>query len=250
MSPPAPSSEQRNRLGRIVAGVRPMLAIAMGVLVWVAAIGAGTAGFSAQVTTEPWDILREEVLGFAVAFTVAGTITGLAASATSGPRRWTIAFGAISLVLLAASVAILRWWIFRSTAPNVGWGQSVWSSAVGSMEAGFMLGAITGLVITGLVLVAAVVERHTARWQFGLIVAVAVAGLGLGVLPAVMSHLSDLIVLYSGPHYRYLYDKLISGAPIGAGTGGLVGAVVVGMIARLFAAAEQRIGRQPGESAP
>jgi hypothetical protein len=236
MSPLVPSSEQRNRLGRIVAGLRSILAIGLGVLVWVIAIGLGTAGFSAQMTTEPFDILRGGVLGFAAGFAVAGTITGLVASATSGHRRWTIGFGLISPVVFAASMAILRWWIIRSK-PNVAWGVSTWHYAAWRMRLGLMPGIVSGLVLSGLVLVAAVVERHTKRWQFGLIVAVTVAVLGLGVLPVAMSHTTDPIVLYVAPNDRYFFDRSMA---IGAGTGALSGAVVIGMIARLFAAAGQR----------
>jgi hypothetical protein len=249
MAMPVSVPGEKTRLGMAAAMIRPTFAIVLGVLAWFIVIGVATAGFAAQVTRHDFEILGEEVLGFAAAFAVAGTIAGFVASATSGHRRWTIAFGAISPALLAASPAIFRWWIFRVTAPNVAWGERVWASAVGSMEAGSMVGLIAGLVISGLVVVAAVVERRTTSWQFGLIVAVAVAVLGLVGLPMMMPYVFEWLKWYAGPNYRYMYDRLISGAAIGAGTGAPMGAVVVGMIARWFAAAGQGRGRQAVQAA-
>jgi hypothetical protein len=244
---PVPGEKRRLRMA--AAMIRPALAIVLGVLAWFIVIAVSIAGFAAQVTRHDFELLGEEVLGFAAAFAVAGTIAGFVASATSGHRRWTIAFGAISPVLLAASLAILRWWIFRFTAPNVDWGEWEWRSAVGIVATGSKVGIISGLVISGLVLVSAVVERRTARWQFGLIVALAIAVLGSVGLPMMMPYVLDLIVMYAGPNYHYMYDRVISGAAIGAGTGALIGAVVVGMIARWFGAAGQGRGRQPAQAA-
>jgi hypothetical protein len=238
---------EQSRHGVITARIQSALAIALGVLVWLVVIGAGTAGFSAQVTVQPFDILRREVLGFTVAFVIAGTITGLVASATAGHRRWTVAFATISLLVIAGSVAILRWCVFHVTAPNTDWGRHEWNSAIGIMETSSMLGIAAGLVISGLVLLAAAVERRMARWQFGVLVAISVAVLGNGVLPIATSRISDLIVLYTGPNYRYLYEDSIAGPAAGAGVGALVGAVAIGMIARWIAATEktQRPTRQP-----
>jgi hypothetical protein len=234
----------KTRLDAIAYRVRFTLAIVLSFLAWMTVIGLGTAGFSAQVTWRRSNIVPQEVVGFAAAFAVAGTIAGFTASATSGRRRWTLAFGAISLVTLAASVGFLRWWIFHSTAPNTTWGGRVWNSRLAIVKAGVVFGAISGLVISGVVLMVAVVERHTKRWQFGVIVAIVTAVLGMGVLPLAVSYLSDLIILYSGPNYRYLYERSMAGTAVGAGTGALIGAVVIGMIARSFAAAEPARQRQ------
>jgi hypothetical protein len=249
MAMPVSVPGEKTRLAIAAAMIRPALAIVLGVLAWFIVIGVSIAGFAAQVTRHDYEIPGEEVVAFAAAFAVAGTIAGFVASATAGHRHWTIAFGAISAVLLAASPAILCWWIFCTTAPNVRWGESMWESALGTMVTGLQVGIISGLVISGLVLVAAVVERHLARWQFGLIVAVAVALLGSVGLPMMMPYVFELMVIYAGPNYRYLYDRAISNAAIGSGTGALMGAVVVGMIARWFAAAGQGRGRHPVQAA-
>jgi hypothetical protein len=250
MATPVPTSERTGRLGRIVAGTRPALVMMMGVLAWAAAVGVAVVAYPAHVASL-WGywILQDEVFGFAVAFAVAGTIAGIAASATSGHRRWTITFAALSLLLIVASVAILYSWIFRFPVRNVGgaWRIQLWRRATAIMGEGIVLGMIPGLLMSGLVLAAAALERRLARWQFGLLVAVVGAVLGIGVLPVAMSHVSDLIVLQYDPKYRYLHQNSIAGAAAGAGTGSLAGAVVAGMIARWFAAAGQRNQRPTGQ---
>jgi hypothetical protein len=209
-----------------------LVALSLGASAWLLTVGFAIVGYSEQVSWEQSVVVQKESLCFAYAFAVAGTITGVAASATSGQRRWAMGSGAISLILLAGSIPILRWLIFPATSPNITWGQDVWHSALGCIEVGSLLGGFVGLIISGLVLASVPLERRLKTWQFGLMIAGAIALLGMWVLPAALPHLSDLVILYAGVHYRYLYDEALRGAGIGAGTGSLAGAIVLGSIAR------------------
>ena len=176
---------------------------APGVLAWFVVIGMATVGFAGQVTKHDYEIFRPDVLGFAFAFAIAGTITGLVASATSGHRPWTIAFGTISPVLLGVSPAIVRWWIFRFTAPSAAWGQRVVGFGGRDHRDRPDRGQPLRVLLSGFVLVAAVVERRTSRWQFGLMVAVAVAVLGSVGLPMMMPYVVELVMIYAGGNFRH-----------------------------------------------
>lgn len=235
MLAPVPGKRARPGVGLVV--FYTAFVFTPGVLAWFVVIGMASVGFAGQFTKHDYELFRPDVLGFAFAFAIAGTITGLVASATSGHRPWTIAFGAISAVLLGSSPAIVRWWIYRFTSPNAAWGQRLWDSAVGTIATGLIMGSLFGVLLSGFVLVAAVVERRTSRWWFGLMVAVAVAVLGSIGLPMVMPYVVELVVMYAGGNFRHGYDEVTTGSAIGAGVGGLMGAVIVGMIARWFAAA-------------
>jgi hypothetical protein len=242
MAMPVSVPGERTRPGVGAAVIYSALVFAPGVLAWFVVIGMATVGFAGQVTKYDYEVVRPDVLGFAFAFAIAGTITGLVASATAGHRPWTIAFGAISPVLLGVSPAVVRWWIFRFTAPSAAWGQRLWESAIGTISTGLVVGSLFGILLSGLVLVAAVVERRMTRWQFGLMVAVAVAVLGSIGLPMIMPYVVELVILYAGGNFRHGLDEVTTGSAIGAGIGALMGAVIVGMIARGYAAAGR--GRQ------
>ena len=191
MAMPVPVPGKRARPGSGLAVTYAALVFTPGVLAWFAVIGMATVGFAAQVTKYDYELFRPDVLGFAFAFAMAGMITGLVASATSGNRPWTIAFGAISAVLLGVSPAIVRWWIYRFTSPSAAWGQRLWDSAVGTISTGLIVGSLFGILLSGFVLVAAVVERRTSRWWFGLMVAASVAVLGSIGLPMAMSYVVE-----------------------------------------------------------
>jgi hypothetical protein len=211
---------------------RHAVASSLGVLAWALVAGLAVLGFSQQVTWHDSDVVSNEVVCFAYAFSVAGTITGLATSVAAGQRRRAAGFIVISIAVVAASVPAIRWLILRATAPNIQWAEAVWRSAVRGIRFGSVLGALCGLGASGLVIPAVILERRVARWQFGLIVAGAVALLGSWALPVAISLTSDLVVPLVGVNYRYLYDEGLRGAGIGAGTGSLAGAVVVGLTAR------------------
>jgi hypothetical protein len=215
-----------------VGAARLLVAVTPGALVWLLVGGFAIVGFSQQVAWQRSDFVPKEVLGFAYAFAVAGTITGVVSAATSGQIRWAMGWCAVSIVPLATSVPLLRWLIFRTLAPNITWAGRVWDSSFECAVIGSLLGIVFGLVISGLILATVVVERYTTAWQFGLIVTGIVVLLGMQVLPAAISGLSDLTVRYAGANYRYLYDEWLLGAGVGAGTGSLAGAIVAGLMAR------------------
>ncbi len=222
-----------------VGATRLLFTVSPGVLAWLLVAGFAIVGFSQQVKWERFEIVPKEVLGFAYAFAVAGTITGVAAAATSGQIRWAMGWCAISIIPIAASVPLLRWLIFRTLAPDIAWAGRVWGSSIECAVIGSLLGMVFGLVISGLILVTVLLERYTTAWQFGVIVTSIVALLGMQVLPAAISCLSDLTVLYAGANYRYLYDEWLLGAGVGAGTGSLAGAIVAGLMARWHSATER-----------
>src|SRR4051812_11903625 len=85
---------------------------------WAFVTGFAILAFSGRATWHKQAIVQKEVLGFAYAFFVAGTITGVVALASFGNRRWAIGLGLIDCLLLAASAPALHWLIFRLTAPN------------------------------------------------------------------------------------------------------------------------------------
>jgi hypothetical protein len=212
------------------------VAVVLGSFAWLLAVGLATVGYSRVVTWGQSEVVQQEVLYYAYAFAAAGTITGVAASDAPGRRRWAFASCAMSSILLAASIPIVRWLIFRATAPSVAWGRRVWESALGCIGFGSLMGAFVGPVVSVLVLASLLVERRVKPWQFGLMVAAMVALLGMWALPAAIPHLSDLVILRVGVNYRYLYDEAMRGSATGAGMGSLVGAIVTGLIARWYGA--------------
>lgn len=242
---------RRTKVQSVLLAARLLVAMSVGASAWILVAALAIIGFSQQVTWRQFEIVQKETLCFAYAFVVAGTITGVVASATSGQWRWAMGSCAISIILSALSIPIIRWLIFRATTPDIPWGRRVWDSAVDCMRFGSILGVVFGLIMSSLVLAAVIVERRTKAWQFGLLVAVSVALMGMWALPAVISTLSDMVVLYVGANYRYLFDESLRGAGTGAGTGSLAGAVVAGLTARWYGATERGMSpigwlQQPG----
>jgi flagellar biosynthesis protein FliQ len=226
--------EQRSTSFR--AAVRFAMGISLTVSVWALLVGFAVAVFSLQATWNSFDIVQKEVLGFAYAFSVAGTITGVVASATFGDKQRAIVFGLIGGVLLAVSVPALRWLIYRLTAPNLAWADREWDGAVECIGLGLALGTSLALAVSGLVHASGLLARHLALWRFGILIAIVVAILGQWLLPVTISYLSDLVIPYLRWHYGFRYDEALRGAGIGAGPGALAGAIVSALIARWLGA--------------
>jgi Arc/MetJ-type ribon-helix-helix transcriptional regulator len=220
---------------RTKRAARLAVAISLGTLAWTFVIGFAIFNFSQRIT---WVLLKEqteEIVYFAYAFSVASAITAVVAYAAAGRRRWAIGACATNVVLLAASLPILYWFSCRNITLNSAWAWSVWSSAQDCAAYGSFLGVCTAFIVSGLILASVVAERHTKRWQFGLFVAVAVAVLGMWVLPVVAYGLPELAFPYLRWNHRHLWDtSLFAAGMTGAGTGSLAGAVVAGLLARCF----------------
>jgi hypothetical protein len=215
--------------------VRLAVAISLGTLAWVIVVGFAIFGFSQQIT---WRLLKnrtEEILFFAYAISVAGAITGVVACAAAGKKRSAIGACVTNAVLLLASLPTVHWLIYRRIAPNLALAQLLWGSACDCFLFGSILGVCSAVIVSGLVLASVVLERHTKRWQFGLIVSVTVALLGLWVVPVVASGLPELSVSYIGQTWPHLDNtSLFAAGMTGAGTGSLAGAVVTGLMARFM----------------
>jgi hypothetical protein len=212
---------------------RFVVAISLGTLAWAFVIGFAVFGFSQQVT---WHFLQNRIgqtLYFAYAFSVAGAITGPVAYVAAGKRRWAIGVCAANIVLLAVSLPIVHWCLYRMIAASGGWTGHLWRSVRDCAAFGSILGVCSALIVSSLLLASIVVERHTKRWQFGLIVAVLVAVLGLWILPAMAYGLPDLAAPFAGFYCPHLFNtSLFAAGMTGAGSGALAGAVVAGLLAR------------------
>ena len=77
--PPALAESTKARF--VVGATRILIAVTPGALVWLLVAGFAIVGFSQQVAWQRSDFVPKEVLGFAYAFAVAETITGVVASA-------------------------------------------------------------------------------------------------------------------------------------------------------------------------
>jgi hypothetical protein len=215
---------------------RLAVAILLATLVWAAVIAFAVFGFSQQIT---WRVLKnrlDETVYFAYAFSVASAITGAVAYVAAGKKRWAIGVCAADIVLLAASLPVVRLLIYGKLGlGNRVWAERLWGSASECVIFGLILGVCSALVVAVFVLASAVLERRTERWQFGLIVAGTVACLGLWVLPVVAYGLPELAVPYIGLNYPQFYDTTLFAAGMtGAGSGSLIGAVVAGLLGRWF----------------
>jgi hypothetical protein len=202
------------------------------VAAWCGLAGLAVGAFARQVTWSGHDIIPKELVAFAYAFSVAGSLIGIAAVASGAGRRWATGFGLLNMAVLAASVPVVRGLIFRLTAPNLAWAGRAWEESIDCMRFGATLGVITGLVGSVFVFSLGLLERRMARWQFGAVAAVVVALLGFWLLPLAIAHLPNLVSNRVGDNYRYLYDEVVRGAGIGAGAGALCGAIVAGLLAR------------------
>ena len=189
-------------------------------------------------------MVSKEVVGFASAFAVAGTISGIAAVGASGRGRWAVGFGAAVAALLAASCLLLRWRVYSLTSPKLLWGEWVWETITQGLKFGGILGLAAGLMVSLAIPTAVALERRISRWQFGLLVAILINLLGAWILPPVVAALPGLLALRVGGNYRVHYDALVRGAGVGAGMGALCGAVVVGLVARGLGAGP----REPGQA--
>jgi hypothetical protein len=216
---------------------RLAVGISLGTLAWAFVIGFAIFNFSQRIT---WVLLKEraeEILYFAYAFSVSSAITGVVAYAAAGRKRWAAWACATNIALLATSLPILHWLIYRNTTLNGAWAWSLRGSARDCVAYGAFLGVCTAVIVSGLVLASVVLERHTKRWQFGFIVAVAVAVLGMWVFPVVAYGLPELVFPYLLWNHRHLWStSLFAAGMTGAGTGSLAGAVVAGLLARSFKA--------------
>jgi hypothetical protein len=232
--------ENERTRGKSVA--RLAFAISLGTLVWASVIAFAVFGFSQQNTYQSPKNRLEEIVYFGYAFSVAGAITGAVAYVAAGKKRWAIGVFATEVVLLAAevvllaaSVPIVPWLIYRSIASTGRWNYLISDSMRDSAAFGAVLGVCSALVVSVLVLASIVLERHTKRWQFGLIVAVAIACLGLWLLPVIAFGLPELVAPYVGFKYAQIHDtSLFAAGMTGAGAGSLAGAVVAGLLGRWF----------------
>jgi Arc/MetJ-type ribon-helix-helix transcriptional regulator len=213
---------------------RLAVAISLGTLVWAFVVGFAIFNYSQRITWLSLKERTEEILYFGYAFSIAGAITGVVTCAAVGKKRWAIVICAFNIVLLAASLPTVRWLTYSKLAPKGSWlAVILWGSARDSFAFGALFGVSSAVIVSGLVLASVVLERHTKRWQFGLIAAVMVAALGLWVVPVVAYGLPELTGPYVGLTYPHLYDTSLFAAGItGAGTGSLAGAVVAGLMVR------------------
>ncbi len=242
MNPSLEPARVRRGASLLAAG-RFTLELSLAASAWVFACALAVAVFAGQVTWDRGDIVQKELLGFAYAFVVAGTITGVAALVTSGEWPRAIGFGVIGGVILASSAPALRWLIFRLTAPNLAWARREWREVIERLGPSLALGAAVALVVSALVLAAGLLARRIAPWQFGIVVAVAIAILGLWAFPVAISHATDRAIPYLRWHYGHRQDEALRGAAVGAGPGALAGAIVAGLTAR-WLGASKRLGHR------
>ena len=184
---------ERNRAKTVA---RLAVAISLGTLAWAFVLGFAIFGYSQQITWHGWKNRWDVLLFFAYAFSIAGAITSTVAYVAAGKRKWAIGACASNIVFLAASLPVVHWFIYHKIVPNDRWtAKHVWDYARDSADFAFVLGCSSALIVSGLILAYNVLERHTKRWQFGLIVAMTVAFLGLGVLPWLAYSLHELAEL-------------------------------------------------------
>ena len=230
---PVPSVSIR---GRVTSGFEAAgrFGLALTVFAWAFVVGLAVMIFSGQVTwhINPPDIIQREVLGFAYAFTVAGTIAGFVALAVLGEWRRGWGFALIGLAFLGGSVLTLRRLVFRVAGPNGGWTQRWWDEDLGRIGLSLALGSVIALVVSTLVLASRLLASRMAAWQFGLVVVVAAYVLGYWGFPLMISHLTERALPYLRWDYGYRYDEALQGAAIGSGPGALAGAIVVSLMAR------------------
>lgn len=218
-------------------------------LAWTLVVGLAVAGYSQRTAWVPYDIVQREVLGFAAAFAVAGTLTGAAALATYGGCHLASGFGAILAAIILASPAVMRWHILRLTAPNGAWGAREWHAAIDVMRPSVAVGAAAALLASGLVFASPLVARRVAPWKLGIAVAVATSIVGQWALPFVVSHVADQAIPYLRWHHGFQYDDALTGAASGAGTGALCGAIVCALLGQWLGcrAARRNLSRRASE---
>jgi hypothetical protein len=236
---PRPLDTPRNRRAIFSGAVGRGLLVAS---VWIFVAGLAITPFSGGVEWDVHGLVPAEVLGFACGLLVAGTITGVAALATSGERRAAIGFGVIMGLLFAAAMPTLRWVIGRLTSPNPDWARSEWVRALDGMTPGLALGVAIGLGIATLVFASGFLSRRMAPWKFGIVAAIVIAMLALWVLPEAISLLTDRALLYLRAQYGFRYDEALRGAAVAVGPGAFGGAIVGSLLARWF-------GGSPGRPA-
>ena len=209
-----------------------MMRVALGAITWVAVTGMAIACFARVLPPHGPLLFQRELVGFASAFAVGGAISGAISVAIYGRRGLACVLLATILAILAISVVSTRWGIARLTLPNVTWFDSVWAATRVSIGFGMALGGFAGVTTSGIVAVFATLTRRRISWTIGLAVATLLAGMGLWVLPQVIPGLLDRMIAYAHWHVGFSYDEAIRGACVGAGSGALVGAVVMILVAR------------------
>lgn len=245
MTTSAPVPPRGEKAASIAAAARSASMIALAPLIWAAVTGFASFEFSKQLTWDRYSVIQGELVGFAYAFAIAGSITGAMATATAG--RWRLAIGlvAVNTALIAASIFIIRLLIVRATAPSIAWYNREWEATTEMMKLSTPAGIGFGLALSVLVLAASILERRMASWQFGIAVAGTISVLGLWILPPLEAVLTSAAIPYLRWSYGYRLDAVLQGALTGAGTGALAGAIVIGLLARGFCAPRRPEGARP-----
>ena len=209
-----------------------MMRVGLGAIAWVAVTGMAIACFARVLPPDGPLLFQRELLGFASAFAVGGAVSGSISVAIYGRRGLACMLLATIVAILAISVVPTRWGIARLTLPNVTWFDNVWAATRVSVGFGMAIGGFAGVAASGIVAAFASLTRRRISWTIGLAVATLLAGMGLWVLPHLIPPLSDRMIAYAHWHIGSSYDEAIRGACVGAGAGGLVGAVVMILVAR------------------
>lgn len=216
----------------LAAAARSASMIALGTLAWGLVAGFAIANFSGQATWNHQDIVQGEVASFAYGFAIAGSIAGVVAAAAAGRWRSAIVLAVVDIGIIAASAFIVRALILRIAGPSVAWSTREWEAMIGYVRMGSAAGIGFGIVASGLVLAGTILERRLDPWKFGVAVAIVAVVLGFGAFPLASDYVTGLAIPHLRWNYGHRLDEALRGALAGAGSGGLAGAVVVGLLAR------------------
>lgn len=176
-----------------------------------------------------------EMLGFAAAFFVGGTMSALAALALYGRGRWALVMVVGVLLLLPLPVG-LQWRLLAISLPV---NPSFWPDMLECLRAGAVLGALPGLLVA--VIVAALVRctRRRLSWRVGLAFAIGLFAVIQWILPPVVTLVADVA---ADLRWRWFYTypaDAIFGASVGGSIGALAGAIVGTLVAHILHAGQE-----------
>jgi hypothetical protein len=222
----------RLRLGERItrASVQDLFFVALGAMTWTGMTAMAIACFARVLPPTGPLLFQQELLGFTSAFAVAGAISGPMSVAIYGRRRRAVGLCLALMVILAISVVSARWGIGQLTRP-IGRFASVWGSTRVCFGFGITLGGVAGIMTAAVVGIFAGLTRRRITWKIGLAVAGLLGGMGFWALPHIIPRLLGPTIDYAHWHYGSTYDDAIRGVYVGAGSGGLAGAVLMFLVA-------------------
>lgn len=205
------------------APVMGLLAAAL----WIAMALVGAACFSSLTQRSRASFATDEILSYAAAFAVAGTLSGAVALAMRG--RWKLATVSLVwlLLLLAGAAALLLYyptepWLFSGYALS-----DAYKRVAAALAMGLRIGVPGGLLVAACVVALEPLLRRGRRWALGVVLALGVVvATGWGINHAVM-----WIARLGLGERRGIRREVVWGAACGAIVGALVAALMAAIIA-------------------